>query len=122
MIYKIGMLCKHFKGETLLEKNIYRIERLEVEGKDIDSNIITYTGDGVLLEAQNLVVYSNIFQDNKLFTREYEDISGKLSKEKQEMFNQELKVQPLTDEEIETIKDEDFIEQKKKLVLSKFKK
>lgn len=122
MIYKIGMLCKHFKGETLLEKNIYRIERLEVEGKDIDSNIITYTGDGVLLEAQNLVVYSNIFQDNKLFTREYEDISGELSKEKQEMFNQELKVQPLTEEEIETIKDENFIEQKKKLVLSKFKK
>lgn len=122
MIYKIGMLCKHFKGETLLEKNIYRIERLEVEGKDIDSNIITYTGDGVLLEAQNLVVYSNIFQDNKLFTREYDDISGKLTKEKQEMFNQELKVQPLTDEEIETIKDEEFIEQKKKLVLSKFKK
>ena len=122
MIYKIGMLCKHFKGETLLEKNIYRIEKLEVEGKDIDSSIITYTGDGVLLEAQNLVVYSNIFQDNKLFTREYEDISGKLSKEKQEMFNQKLKVQPLTDEEIETIKDEDFIEQKKKLVLSKFKK
>lgn len=122
MIYKIGMLCKHFKGETLLEKNIYRIEKLEVDGKDIDSSIITYTGDGVLLEAQNLVVYSNIFQDNKLFTREYEDISGKLSKEKQEMFNQELKVQPLTDEEIETIKDEDFIEQKKKLVLSKFKK
>ena len=122
MIYKIGMLCKHFKGETLLEKNIYRIEKLEVDGKDIDSSIITYTGDGVLLEAQNLVVYSNIFQDNKLFTREYEDISGELSKEKQEMFNQELKVQPLTDEEIETIKDEDFIEQKKKLVLSKFKK
>ena len=122
MIYKIGMLCKHFKGETLLEKNIYRIEKLEVDGKDIDSSIITYTGDGVLLEAQNLVVYSNIFQDNKLFTREYEDISGKLSKETQEMFNQELKVQPLTDEEIETIKDEDFIEQKKKLVLSKFKK
>ena len=122
MIYKIGMLCKHFKGETLLEKNIYRIEKLEVEGKDIDSSIITYTGDGVLLEAQNLVVYSNIFQDNKLFTREYEDISGELSKEKQEMFNQELKVQPLTEEEIETIKDEDFIEQKKKLVLSKFKK
>ena len=122
MIYKIGMLCKHFKGENLLEKNIYRIEKLEVDGKDIDSSIITYTGDGVLLESQNLVVYSNIFQDNKLFTREYEDISGKLSKEKQEMFNQELKVQPLTDEEIETINDEDFIEQKKKLVLSKFKK
>ena len=36
MIYKIGILCKHFKGKTLLEKNIYRIEDISVYGKDID--------------------------------------------------------------------------------------
>ena len=119
MIYKIGMLCKHFKGETLLEKNIYRIEKLEVEGKDIDSSIITYTGDGVLLEAQNLVVYSNIFQDNKLFTREYEDISGELSIDKQVEFDQKYKVQVLTEEEIEIIKNEDFISKKRELVKKK---
>lgn len=122
MIYKIGMLCKHFKGETLLEKNIYKIENLNVEGKDIDDSVITYTGDGELLTAHNLVVYSNIFQDGKLFAREYEDISGKLSDEKQEMFNQQLKVQPLTEEEIKMIDDENFIVEKKKLVLTKFKK
>ena len=28
MTYKVGMLCKHFKGNDLLEKNIYRIEKL----------------------------------------------------------------------------------------------
>ena len=32
MIYKIGMLCKHFKGENLLEKNIYRIEITKKSG------------------------------------------------------------------------------------------
>ena len=122
MIYKIGMLCKHFKGETLLDKNIYKIENLNIEGKDIDDSVITYTGDGELLTAHNLVVYSNIFQDGKLFAREYEDISGELSDEKQEIFNQQLKVQPLTEEEIKMIDDENFVVEKKKLILTKFKK
>ena len=45
MLYKIGMLCKHFKGTNLLEKNIYRIEQIGVNGTDIDESLITYTGD-----------------------------------------------------------------------------
>lgn len=122
MIYKVGMLCKHFKGEDLLEKNIYRIEKLGVSGKDIDETFITYTGDGELLFAKNLVIYSNIFQDDKMFTREYEDISGELSKEKQEMYNQQIKVEPLTLEEIDIINNEDYITEKKRRVLTKFKK
>lgn len=122
MIYKIGMLCKHFKGENLLEKNIYRIEQIGVEGKDINETLITYTGDGELLTAKNLVVYSNIFQENKLFAREYDDISGELSSEKKEMYNQEIKVQPLTKIEIDMINEDNFVTEKKKLVLSKFKK
>ena len=122
MIYKIGMLCKHFKGENLLEKNIYRIEQIGVEGKDINETLITYTGDGELLTAKNLVVYSNIFQENKLFAREYDDISGELSSEKKEMYNQEIKVQPLTQIEIDMINEDNFVIEKKKLVLSKFKK
>ena len=122
MIYKIGMLCKHFKGENLLEKNIYRIEQIGVEGKDINETLITYTGDGELLTAKNLVVYSNIFQENKLFAREYDDISGELSSEKKEMYNQEIKVQPLTQIEIDMINEDNFVTEKKKLVLSKFKK
>lgn len=122
MIYNIGMLCKHFKGNDLLEKNIYRIENLGVNGSNIDESLITYTGDGILATATNLVVYSNIFQDNKLFCREYEDISGELSDEKKEMFNQTIKVQPLTDEEISIVNSEEFIEKKKELVAKKFSK
>jgi len=102
-------------------KNIYRIEEIGVEGKDINETLITYSGDGELLTAKNLVVYSNIFQENKLFTREYEDISGELSAEKKEMYHQEIKVQPLTKEEIEMIKEPDFITEKEKMVLAKFK-
>ena len=120
MIYEIGMLCKHFKGTDLLEKNIYRIEKLGVNGTDIDGTLITYTGDGDLSTATNLVVYSNIFQDNKLFCREYEDISGELSDEKKTMFNQTIKVQPLTEEEIKIINNADFIENKKEYIVKKY--
>ena len=122
MIYNIGMLCKHFKGNDLLEKNIYRIENLGVNGSNIDESQITYTGDGILATATNLVVYSNIFQDNKLFCREYEDISGELSDEKKKKFNQTIKVQPLTDEEISIVNSEEFIENKKEMVAKKFSK
>lgn len=122
MIYKSGMLCKHFKGNDLLEKNIYRIEKIGVSGSDIDEALITYTGDGILNESTNLVVYSNIFQDNKLFCREYEDISGELSEEKKVQFNQTIKVEPLTEEEIEIINSEEFIQNKRELVSKKFTK
>ena len=122
MIYKVGMLCKHFKGNDLFEKNIYRIEKINVNGSDIDESVITYTGDGELITATNLVIYSNIFQDNKLFCREYEDISGELSKEKQEEFNQSIRVQPLTLEEQMLIQTEDFIQRKKEIVAKKFSK
>lgn len=122
MIYKVGMLCKHFKGRDLLEKNIYRIEKTGVNGYDIDESLITYTGDSELKDATNLIVYSNIFQDNKLFCREYEDISGELSNDKKEVFNQIIKVQPLTFEEIAVINSTDFIEKKMELVAKKFSK
>ena len=122
MIYKEGMLCKHFKGNDLLEKNIYRIEKLGVSGKDIDESLVTYTGDGELSMATNLVVYANIFQENKLFCREYEDISGELSDEKKETFNQTIKVQPLTEEEITIINAPEFIQSKMEFVAKKFSK
>ncbi len=113
MIYKIGMYCKHFKGKTLLDKNIYRIIKLGVNGKDIANSEIKYTGDGNIESAENLVVYENIFQENKVFAREYEDISGELSQEKQIEFGQKLKVQPLNENEIIIVQSEDFIKNKK---------
>lgn len=122
MLYKVGMLCKHFKGKNLLEKNIYRIEQVGVNGSNIDESLITYTGDATLQSATNLVVYSNIFQDNKLFCREYEDISQELSDEQKDKYKQDLKVEPLTEEEQSIIGQEKFIETKKQLVLKKFSK
>lgn len=122
MLYKVGMLCKHFKGTNLLEKNIYRIEQVGVNGSNIDESLITYTGDATLQSATNLVVYSNIFQDNKLFCREYEDISQELSDEQKDKYKQDLKVEPLTEEEQSIIGQEKFIETKKQLVLKKFSK
>ena len=109
MIYKIGMLCKHFKGNNLLEKNIYRIIQIGVNGSDLTENV-KYTGDGDFFSARNLVVYENIFQEDALFAREYEDISSEL-----------LKVQPLTNEEIESISSKEFVNLKKKVVADKFK-
>ena len=107
-MYKEGMLCKHFKGKDLVEKNIYRIVKLGLSGKDIDTSIASYTGEGILEESSNLVLYQNIFQENKFFVREYEDISQRLSDDKQEEFNQEYRVQPLSDEEINIVLSDEF--------------
>lgn len=121
MIYKIGMLCKHFKGNSLLEKNIYKIEKIGIDGSQIDENKIIYTGDGILFDAKNLVIYSNIFQENSLFTREYEDISSNLTIEKQRLYKQKIKVQPLTKDEIIIVNSEKFIKEKREYNLHKFK-
>lgn len=121
MIYEVGMLCKHFKGETLEDKNIYKIIKLGVSGSEIDENEIKYTGDGELKTAENLVVYANIFQNNKLFAREYEDISSELSSEKQQQYSQKLKVQPLTKEEIDIVNDPQFVANKMIKTAEKFK-
>lgn len=122
MKYKIGMLCKHFKGKDLLEKNIYRIEQIGMVGEDVNETYITYTGDGNLKSASNLVMYSNIFQDHKLFCREYEDLCKELDEEQKEMFNQSIRVEPLTEEEIELVNSEEFIERKKEKTMKKFLK
>lgn len=120
MIYRVGMLCKHFKGQDLYEKNIYQVEALNVSGNQVDSDIITYTGDGVLKDSTNLVVYRNIFQDGKLFAREYDDITSFLSSEKMDSYNQRIKVQPLNPLEIELVQSTDFQKKKKQLTLKKF--
>lgn len=122
MIYEIGMLWKHFKGTTLLERNIYRIIKLNVNGIDIDNNNVTYTGEGKLEETTDLVVYQNIFQENKYFAREYSDISSELSIDKQNTFNQTIKVQPLTQEEIELVTSEIFTLEKASIEQSKHSK
>ena len=81
-----------------------------VLGKDVNPTEITYTGDGELKTAKNLVIYSNIFQNNKLFARDYEDIYQELSQDKQYLYSQKIKVQPLTPEEITIVKSTQFIQ------------
>ena len=121
MIYEIGMLCKHFKGETLLDKNIYRILEFNVDGACLKSDI-TYSGDGDVLSAKNLVVYENIFQNNKKFAREYDDISSELSEEKKKIFNQEIKVQPFTKEEVFLVQSKEFVTLKEQKTMEKYSK
>lgn len=121
MFYKEGMLCKHFKGEKLIDKNIYKILKVGVSGKDIDESVVTYTGDGILEDARDLVVYQNIFQENKFFAREESDISSELSSEKQGTFHQVHKVEPLTDEEISVVCSDEFKKMKVDIEAEKHK-
>lgn len=111
-MYQVGMFCKHFKGSNLIEKNIYQIINVGIDPKDIDFSTVTYSGDGDVMSATDLVLYANIFQDDKLFVREASDISGELDEEKQMQFGQVHKVEPLTIEEIALISTEEFIKEK----------
>lgn len=95
---KKGDFCKHFKGENLDDKNIYRI--LEVG--------VTYSGDKAEKPINNLVIYENIFQ-GKIFARELEDLEAELPEKKQKEYGQVHRVEKLTDEEI-------------KIVMNKFEK
>ena len=90
---KKGDLCKHFKGKTLDEKNIYEI--LETG--------VNYSGDASENPIENLVVYKNIFQ-NKIFAREIGDLISELPIEKQEQYGQKHRIEKLTNEEISYIK------------------
>lgn len=92
-MFKKGDLCKHFKGATLEEKNIYEI--LEVGVK--------YSGDASENPIENLVVYKNIFQ-GKIFAREVQDLTAELPEEKQVQFGQVHRVEKLSEEEIAQVK------------------
>lgn len=104
---KVGEYYKHFKGETLIEKNIYEI---------LQTNVI-YTGEA-MQDVNDLVVYKNIF-DNKVFTREASDMLKELEPDKQAKYHQQTRVQKLTDEEIKAIKSEDYIAKKQEYLNNK---
>ena len=119
MIYKIGMLCKHFKGKSLIEKNIYKIIQMGVNSTDVDITKVKYTGDQDFPSAKNLVVYQNIFQDDMFFCREYEDLAFEFSLEKQKEFLQIHRVEPLTPEEINLVLSNEFKASKELFMQSK---
>ena len=102
MELKVGDLCKHFKGNSLAQKNIYEIVAMNV----------TYTGENAKTPMDNLVVYKNIFQENKLFTREYNDLVAELPEEKQRQYGQKCRIEKLTQEEIDEVKSDEFKKEK----------
>lgn len=102
MNINLGDLCKHFKGNSLLEKNIYEIVAVGV----------IYTGEGVNKPLDNLIVYKNIFQEGKIFTREYDDLIGELPEEKQKQYSQKHRIEKLTEDEIKIVKSKQFIKEK----------
>ncbi|MDE6141834.1 MAG: hypothetical protein K2G03_04445 [Bacilli bacterium] len=109
MELKEGMICKHFKGETLIEKNIYQILAVNV----------TYVGDNGI-DLSNMVIYKPLFQEGKVFAREYDDLVCELTDEQKEMYQQVQRVEPLTDEELMQIKDDEFVFQKLKYTSEKY--
>lgn len=104
---KVGEYYKHFKGETLVEKNIYEILQTDV----------IYTGEA-MSDVKDLVVYKNIF-DNKIFAREESDMLKELEPDKQQKYHQQTRVQKLTPDEVETIKSEAYIAKKQEYLNNK---
>lgn len=102
MELKKGMLCKHFKGNDLIEKNIYEILAISVK----------YTGEKEMNDLSELVIYRPIFGDELYFAREYDDLTLELSPEQKQLYNQNYRVEALTEEEIKLIHNEEFIEKK----------
>lgn len=117
-MYEVGMLCKHFKGTNLLEKNIYQIIETGILGQNLPSGVV-YTGDGDLSSATDLVIYANVFQEDKFFAREYSALTEELPEDKKAESGQSMRVEPLTIEEIILVTSQKFIDDKKAYMESK---
>lgn len=100
MILKQGDYVKHFKGENLIEKNIYEILAVNP----------AYTGEKEVFP--EVVIYAPLFQTGKCFVREYDDLVCELTQEQQELYHQQHRIDLLTEDELSLIKTEDFIKEK----------
>lgn len=109
MILKDGDFVKHFKGKTLVEKNIYEI--VSVNPK--------YTGTKEY-SSEPVVIYRSIFQPGKSFVREYSDLVQELTDEEKMEYSQENRVNILTEDELMLIKTDEFIEKKLEYIASKY--
>ncbi|MCI8794825.1 MAG: DUF1653 domain-containing protein [Bacilli bacterium] len=109
MILKAGDIVKHFKGEDLIEKNIYKIISVSPE----------YTGTNTFPD-EPVVVYESLFQERKGFVREYASLVEELSPEQKEKFNQDHRVDLLTEEEIKLIRTPEFIAKKMAYIAMKY--
>lgn len=121
-------ICKHFKGKNLLEKNIIGI--MEVK--------LTYTGTSEAFP--DVVIYKPLFQNGRsylkeflflsgkisydksldlegfnhltCFIREYKELTEELNEEQKKNSNQENRINVLTDEELNFILNQNFIDEK----------
>lgn len=110
MLLKKGDYVKHFKGENLVEKNIYEI---------IAVNPV-YTGEKECFP--ELIIYAPLFQEGKLFVREYDDLVKELSPEQKELHHQQHRIDLLTEDELNLIKTEEFIAKKMAYIEEKYSK
>lgn len=110
--FQIGDICKHFKGQNLIEKNIYEIIAVNV----------TYTGEIDDPSLQNLVVYKSIFQQGKTFVRNEIELLEELSFEKQNLYHQKYRVEKVTEEELMEIQTEEFKQKKISYLKQKYEK
>ena len=113
MMLTENMLCKHFKGQDIYDKNIYRILKTNVAGASVDWANVIYSGDNDAELSSDLVIYQNII-DGKIFAREYADLVSVLSEEKQVTYKQTHRVEPLSEEEINIVTQKEFIKTRKK--------
>lgn len=90
-------------------KNIYEIVAINP----------TYTGVNNI-DLSDVVVYKALFQKDKFFVREYGDLVDELNDEEKELYHQSQRVEPLTEEEISILEDEEFIKQKMEYLESKY--
>lgn len=109
MELKAGDILKHFKGETLIEKNIYEVIAVNP----------TYTGDKDY-PARKMLVYSSLFQNDKVFIRELDDLTAELGDDKKEIYHQEHRVDLLTDDELKEINTDEFRLKKLNYIKSKY--
>lgn len=109
MELKEGMICKHFKGKNLVEKNIYQILAVGV----------TYTGDSSV-DLSEMVVYKPLFQEGKVFAREYKDLVAELTEEQSLEYGQTQRVEPLNDEELNMIRSDEFTFEKLSYIQEKY--
>lgn len=109
MFLKKGDIVKHFKGETLVEKNIYVILAVNPE----------YTGEKEY-DNEPVIIYAPIFQEGKTFIREYDDLVKPLSNEEKEIYHQEHRVDVLTEDELELIKTDEFVAKKMAYIEEKY--
>lgn len=106
----VGDFYKHFKGNNLIEKNVYKIVAINPKYTGVDE-----------YPDKKYVVYESVFQNGLCFIREYDDLVSELNNEEKKVYKQDYRIEKLTEEELMLIKDESFIKEKMDYLNKKYK-